>query len=223
LQQYFFQWGEPMSAAIAVERNDRELAVLNAAIKVFLEHGFSAATTDMIQREAGVSKATMYACFPNKAALFASAIEHQCALMTAEFKAMPISPGNIAKTLTDLGMSCLDIVLSSSAMALNRVVMAAVPKFPELGRRFYLAGPQVITSMLGKRLGEAAQIGEIDVQSIGVEAAATLFLSMVRAQAQMECMTHPDTRPSAAQKDYWVRIAVTTFLAAFGRDRGAHG
>ena len=188
-----------MPVTLAVERNNKELAVLSAATKVFLEYGFSAATTDMIQRQAGVSKATMYACFPNKEALFASVIEHQCASMTATFKAMHVSPGNIAKTLTDLGMSCLSIVLSPTALALNRVVSAEAPRFPELGRRFYLAGPKVVTSMLVERLNEAAQIGEINVQSIGVEAAATLFLSMVRAQAQTECLTHPDTRPSAAQ------------------------
>lgn len=205
-----------MPATLAVEQNDKELAVLTAARKVFLEHGFSAATTDMIQRAAGVSKATMYACFPNKEALFVAVIEHQCASMTATYRAMHVSPGNITKTLTDLGMSCLDIVLSPDSLALNRVVMAEAPRFPELGRRFYLAGPKVVTAMVAERLREATEIGEINVQSIGVEAAATLFLSMIRAQAQMECLTHPDTRPSAAQKDYWAQIAVTTFLAAFG-------
>ncbi|USP11876.1 TetR/AcrR family transcriptional regulator [Aeromonas dhakensis] len=205
-----------MSATATIERSDKELAVLSAATKVFLEHSFSAATTDMIQREAGVSKATMYACFPNKEALFAAVIEHLCASMTTAFKTMRVSPGNIAKTLTDIGMSCLYIVLSPTALALNRVVTAETPRFPELGRRFYLAGPKVVTSMVAERLNEAAKIGEINVQSIGVEAAATLFLSMVRAQAQTECLTHPDTRPSAAQMDYWVQIAVTTFLAAFG-------
>ncbi|THF67210.1 TetR/AcrR family transcriptional regulator [Pseudothauera nasutitermitis] len=205
-----------MLAPLAAEQNDKQLAVLTAARKVFLEHGFSAATTDMIQRAAGVSKATMYACFPNKEALFVAVIEHLCASMTSTFKAMRPSPGSITKTLTDLGMSCLDIVLSPDALALNRVIMAEAPRFPELGRRFYLAGPKVVIAMIAEQLREAVEIGEINVQSIGMEAAATLFLSMIRAQAQMECLTHPGTRPSAAQKDYWVQIAVTTFLAAFG-------
>src|SRR3546814_6513872 len=41
--------------------NAKALTVLRAARNVFLTHGFSAATTDMIQREAGVSKSTVYA------------------------------------------------------------------------------------------------------------------------------------------------------------------
>lgn len=41
------------------ELNTKALTVLRAARNVFLTHGFSA-TTDMIQREAGVSKSTVY-------------------------------------------------------------------------------------------------------------------------------------------------------------------
>ena len=200
----------------ATKQNDKQLTLLKAASRMFLEHGFTAATTDMIQREAGVSKATMYARFANKELLFAAVIEHECALMTATFQTLHLSPGNIGKSLSDLGMSCLDVVLSPTALALNRVVTAEAPRFPELGRRFFLAGPKVVTSMVAERLGEAARLGEINVQAIGIDAAANLFLSMVRAQAQTECLSHPETRPSAAQKDYWVQIAVTTFLAAFG-------
>lgn len=205
-----------MPSSPAPAANDKALAVLKAATSVFLTHGFSAATTDMIQRAAGVSKSTMYAFYPNKEALFAAVIEHRCATTTASIRAVRPSPGDIARTLTDLGMSCLDIVLDPDGLALHRVVVAEAPRFPELGRTFFLAGPKVVTTMLGERLSEAAQAGEIDVQSVGIEAAANLFFSMVRAEAQLECMTHPGTRPSAAQKDHWVRLAVTTFLAAFG-------
>ncbi|WP_412770482.1 helix-turn-helix domain-containing protein [Ralstonia solanacearum] len=55
-----------MSEPRRIEQSDKEASVLKAATEVFLAHGFSAATTDMIQRRAGVSKATMYGRFPNK-------------------------------------------------------------------------------------------------------------------------------------------------------------
>ncbi|MDR0578452.1 MAG: TetR/AcrR family transcriptional regulator C-terminal domain-containing protein [Candidatus Accumulibacter sp.] len=65
-------------------------------------------------------------------------------------------------------------------------------------------------------MGTFPRAGEVDVGSVGVEAVATLFIGMIRAQAQLECLMHPQARPSAAQKDRWVRLAVTTFLKAFG-------
>jgi AcrR family transcriptional regulator len=205
-----------MSDNLTVEQSSKELAVLKAATSVFLTHGFNAATTDMIQREAGVSKATMYACFPGKEAMFIAVIERQCAVMSESFKAIRMAPGDIVKTLTDLGVSYLKLVLSPPALALFRVVAAEAPRIPELGRRFYLAGPQLAVDKVATLLTEAVQAGEIDVQTIGIDAAATLFLSLVRGKGLLECLTHPNARPSEAQIDHWVQLAVTGFLRAFG-------
>ncbi len=49
-----------------IKANEKDQKILDAATKFFLIHGFSGTTTDMIQKEAGVSKATMYGCFKNK-------------------------------------------------------------------------------------------------------------------------------------------------------------
>jgi AcrR family transcriptional regulator len=201
-----------------VGKNEKKRAVLNAASSVFLAHGFSAATTDMIQREAGVSKATMYACFANKEAIFTAVVERECAAMAETFRSIRTMPGNIARMLTELGRSYLGFILSPTMLALYRLVVAEAPRIPDLGRRFYLAGPEIGTSIVTERLSEAARAGEIDVQAVGLEAAAVLFLGMARAEAQMECVTHPEARPSAAQIDRWVQLAVTTFLRAFGVD-----
>lgn len=206
-----------MNTPHLIERNDKALSVLKAATTVFLAHGFSAATTDMIQREARISKATLYACFPNKEAMFAAVIERQCAIMAATIQAtLQAAPGNIARMLTDIGMSYLKFALSPTGMALYRVTIAEAPRFPELGRQFFLAGPRTVILMVAARLSEAAEAGEINVQSVGVEAAAALFISMVRGEGQMESLTHPDAPPSAAQMDHWVQLAVTAFLGAFG-------
>jgi AcrR family transcriptional regulator len=208
-----------MSDNLTVEQSSKELAVLKAATSVFLTHGFGAATTDMIQREAGVSKATMYACFPGKEAMFIAVIERQCAVMSESFRAIRMAPGDIAKTLTELGASYLRLILSPPALALFRVVAAEAPRIPELGRRFYLAGPRHADDKVTTVLTEAVQAGEIDVQTVGIDAAATLFLSLTRGKGQLECLTHPNARPSEAQIDYWVQLAVTSFLRAFGTKR----
>ncbi|TBU87548.1 TetR/AcrR family transcriptional regulator [Phytopseudomonas dryadis] len=199
----------------SVARQDKSLPVLKAAASVFLAHGFSAATTDMIQRAAKVSKATVYACFPTKEALFAAVIERECAAMAETLRTLETAPGDVSRTLTELGLAYLRIVLSPTGLALFRVVVAEAPRFPELARRFYLAGPKVIARMIAERLEVAAQADEIDVQAVGLEAAASLFVSLLRGEGQLECLTHPDAYPSAEQLDRWVRRAVTTFLAAF--------
>ncbi|WP_042860663.1 TetR/AcrR family transcriptional regulator [Dickeya sp. NCPPB 3274] len=52
------------------ERRPKAWKVLEAARKIFLTYGFSAATTDMSQRKAHVFKSTVYAHYQNKEPLF---------------------------------------------------------------------------------------------------------------------------------------------------------
>src|ERR1700692_2340375 len=52
--------------------------VTRAPRELFLDHGFSATSMDAIAKAAGVSKATLYAYFPSKEALFAFLIIAEC-------------------------------------------------------------------------------------------------------------------------------------------------
>jgi TetR/AcrR family transcriptional regulator, mexJK operon transcriptional repressor len=194
--------------------------VLRAARNVFLTHGFSAATTDMIQREAGVSKSTVYAHYANKEALFVAVIEAECAAYTDTVRRIEFRPGKLRETLTALAQAYLGITLSPSGLALFRVVIAEAPRFPNLARTFYLAGPQVIAAMVADRLGDAVTSGEADLSELGRDAAARLFINLVRSEPQLQCLTHPGAAPSAAQIHQWTSDAVTTFMRAYGRDGG---
>jgi AcrR family transcriptional regulator len=51
-------------------------AILDAAARLFLRHGFRKASMDEIARESGVSKPTLYAYFADKDALFAAVCDH---------------------------------------------------------------------------------------------------------------------------------------------------
>jgi len=196
--------------------DSKSLRVLEAATRIFLEHGFNAATTDMIQRAAGVSKATVYSRYSNKEALFAAVIENQCNRFTRRVQQIEVTPGNIRKVLLEIGHTYLSLLLSTEALALYRVVVSVADRFPRLAHSFYSSGPGAMTRILAAHLETAASAGEIDVQVIGLEPAATLFMSMLRGEAQLIALTHPDSRASDVQIEQWVNQAVTTFLRAYG-------
>jgi len=202
--------------ADAPVRSDKAQVVLQAATRVFLAQGFSAASTDAIQREAGVSKATVYACYPTKDALFAAVITDQCGRMTEGFAALEPPRGDISCTLAALGTAYLDMLLSPDGLALYRVVVAEAPRFPELGRLFYRSGPKVVADIVAGHLAQAARRGELQLHTIDADGAAGLLVSLLRGESQLECLTHPEARPSAAQRDQWVQRAVHLFLASFG-------
>jgi AcrR family transcriptional regulator len=195
------------------DSDDKALVVLKAASGVFLAHGFSAASTDMIQSAAGVSKATVYARYPNKEALFLAVIEWECAQFAQQTQAIQAVPGDIRQTLGSLGRAYLDVVLSPTALALFRVVVAEAPRFPQIGQVFYRSGPRVMTALVRQVLAQASPA--LALQDLGLENASQIFLGLLRNQAQLECLTHPQARPSEVQLDDWAALAVDTFLRAF--------
>src|ERR1700678_761109 len=72
---------EAQRGAVRYGRPPREHAgqveerILDAAGRVFLEHGFQGASVDEIAEVASAGKPTIYARFPNKQALFTAVIE----------------------------------------------------------------------------------------------------------------------------------------------------
>lgn len=197
--------------------DDKAAAVLAGARTVFLTHGFSAATTDMIQQAAGVSKATVYARYPTKEALFNAVIEAECERFLGVVRATVIRSSRLRDVLSALAQTYLQLALSPDMLALYRAVVGEAPRFPALARRFYLVGPQGFNLIVARHLEAAAARGEVDFSSVGLEMAAIHFVNLVRGEAQMQGLTHPGSVPSDAQCDQWASAAVTTFMRAFGR------
>ncbi len=197
--------------------DDKAAAVLAGARSAFLAHGFSAATTDMIQAASGVSKATVYARYPTKEALFTAVVEAECARFLGAVRATEIRSRKLRDVLEALALAYLGLVLSADALALFRAVVGEAPRFPALARQFYLVGPHGLNLIVEARLEEARIRGEVDFSSIGLEMAAIHFVNLVRGEAQMQCLTHPGAVPSEAQRDQWAAAAVTTFMRAFGK------
>lgn len=196
---------------------DRTSAIRDAAAEVFMAHGFSAATTDMIQRQAKVSKATLYGVFPTKDAMFAAVVDEQCSRMAQAMAGIAQQrPGQLRAQLLALGQGYLRFLLSPGGLALYRVVVAAAPRFPALARHFYVSGPQLAIDLVRDLLDQATARGELRTERAGLDAAALLFLGMLRGNGQLECLTHPDTTPSLAQTERWAELAVDSFLQAFG-------
>ena len=197
--------------------DDKAAAVLAGARSVFLAHGFSAAATDMIQRAAGVSKATVYARYATKEALFTAVIEAECERFLGSVRTLAIRSSRLRDVLAALARAYLRIVLSPEALALFRAVVGEAPRFPALARQFYLVGPHGFNVIVERHLEDAARRGEADFSAVGLETAATHFVNLVRGEAQMQCLTHPGAVPPPAQCDQWADDAVTTFVRAYGK------
>jgi AcrR family transcriptional regulator len=201
-----YESSRPSSPADAAA-NVKAAKILDAAWRVFLEHGFGAATTDMIQREAGVSKSTVYAHFPTKDQLFAAVIQAECGCFMQNLVTEPMGPSDIRESLRQVGSRFLDLVLDPVALAFYRIIVAEAPRFPHLGRTFYASGPHRLNERVARLLAEA--------NGIRIEnpaAAAEQFIGMLRGDRHLRCLLGIEAKPEPAEIRRIVDDVVDTFL-----------
>lgn len=203
----------PLTQLAAPQRKRRQ--VVEAAARLFMAQGYGATSMDAIAREAGVSKATLYAYFPGKDALFAAIVGEAC---ERESEGRPCCPGmdggDLAATLLSLGEGYLSFLYREEVLAIQRVVMAEGPRFPELGRAFYESGPR---RMIGWLTGWFTTLQEKGALRAGdVELAAEQFLSLLRSTAFLRHMLRLPPAPDAASVRRTASAAVDTFLRAWG-------
>jgi len=208
---------ENVAQALGKTLGAKALTVLQAARKVFLAHGFSNATTDMIQREAGVSKSTVYAHFANKETLFSAVVQTECFSTSTSMRTIRYKPGQLRDVLHEVANVYLNVVLSKSGAALARMVIAEVERFPNLGKIFYESGPRASIKVVANIMGSANEAGDLELGSLTSEAAARIFIGSVRSELQLYYLTHPDDMPTKAQKDQWITFIVDTFTRAYGK------
>src|SRR5258706_7187845 len=165
-------WTEPYSSGGDSERTMAEQAVLEpdssnpkaqqilaAARQVFAEQGYGSASMDVIARTAGVSKATLYAHFTGKDALFATMVGIECRRMSAVLDAPTFDESDVRAALRQVAARFIEKLMSGQALAIYRIVVAETPRFPELGRIFFEAGPNRLLGRFAEFLRRADERG----------------------------------------------------------------
>jgi TetR/AcrR family transcriptional repressor of mexJK operon len=188
-------------------------AILAAAERAFLAAGFGAVTMDAIAREAGVSKATVYAHFTGKEELFGAVVAHLSRRRFHGFSVDALNPVDIEASLTTIVTRFLDLVLSPEAIALNRIIIGEVTRFPMLGELFWAAGPERSRAQIEAFMRRAAAAGTLAVPDPRLAAEQLIALARgeihLRSLLRLEDPANPAALPTAATR------AVGTFLRAF--------
>ena len=140
------------------QTNSKAESILAAAKRSFLTAGFGAVSMDTIAREAGVSKATVYAHFAGKEELFGAVIDRECERYFARFSAGELDPCDVRASLTVLGRRFLELLLSPDGIALYRIILGEVRE----QQRFFDQALAGRTDLLGRRAGvDGEAIGEV--------------------------------------------------------------
>jgi AcrR family transcriptional regulator len=207
--------------ASMMERSERNEAptpgkaesILAAAKRMFLESGFGAVSMDALARAAGVSKATVYAHFASKEELFGAVIGRECERYFAEFSAGELDPAKPRASLTTLGRRFVDLLLSPDGIALHRLIVGEVSRFPVLGEVFWRAGPERTLAQIEAFLKAAVAVGALDIADPRL--AAEQFTGLVRGETQLRHLVRLEYGADQPRIAAVVDAAVDTFLRAF--------
>ncbi len=204
-----------ISAEFVPEGSPKRRQIQVAAEQLFLAHGYGAVSMDQVARTASVSKATLYAHFASKEALFATIMQDK-GLETPLYEGMfPEQVDDLRAVLESMGTRLLRFMLRERTLSLYRVALAEAARFPELGRTFYANGPCTMRERFIAWLGVMDQSGLVQVDDRDI--AAEQFMALMRSDVFLRRSLSIDPLPTDEEIERSVRAAVDTWLRAFGR------
>lgn len=197
-----------------VRRGRKFDQVLEGARAVFLRDGFDGASVDDIAREAGVSKATLYAYFPDKQLLFKEICAQECLRQTQEVEAEIDPSMTVEAMLTLAGERIAGFILSDFGQNACRLIIGEGARFPELARDFYRNGPGLVHDRLVHHLHHLAQNGALQIDDLDL--AAEQFIQLCKAALMEKLVFRMDHQVNADGVRRSVQGAVEMFMARYG-------
>lgn len=187
--------------------------ILAGARQVFFERGFDAASMGDIARAAGVSKGTLYVYFENKEDLFAALVASECSETAERMFVLDAEEQDVETALTKLGHSFIAAIIRPDHIATLRTVIAIASKFPDIGQRFFEAGPCAGIQRLSAYLAAKVEQGVLEIED--TEQAASQFLSLCKDGVTAPILIGSEDAPDPAHAEKVVRGAVHVFMRAY--------
>src|SRR5258708_21401069 len=172
------------SIAATTAPSEKAESILAAAQRAFLAGGFGAVSMDAIAREAGASKATLYAYFASKEELFGAVVARESERYADGFLAGELDPSDVEASLTAIAQRFLRLLLSPDVIAINRIIIGEVARFPALAEVFWRAGPERVRVQLEEYFCGAAEAGALDIADTRL--AAGQFASLARGEIHLQ-------------------------------------
>jgi AcrR family transcriptional regulator len=189
------------------EESAKRRQIMDGAREVFLAQGFDAASMGEIARKAGVSKGTLYVYFT---------IAHEaCGAQAETVFSLDTADPDVEAVLTRLGRSFVKFLCRPGAMSPLRTVISISERMPEIGRKFYEAGPAEGVATVRHYL--ESQVAARNLAIEDCEVAAAQFLDSCLATILKPLLFNAGDAPTDERIDHVVGIAVRTFLAAYRR------
>lgn len=191
--------------------------VLDGARTVFMRDGYERASVDDIARESGVSKATLYAYFPDKRLLFLEIASSECRRQADDAGDMVDFGRPIAQILRLAAERIVSFLSSDFGQRIYRIAVAESESFPALAQEFYESGPKLVRDRLAECLSKGVERGELVIDDIPF--AAAQFAQLCKADLHDRLIFSPSQTVTAKDHDRVINGAIEMFMARYGAKR----
>lgn len=197
----------------------KRAAILDAAKRMFTQHGFEGASMDQIATEAGVSKLTVYSHFGDKESLFVAAVRSYCEQQLPSSLFQTEEPGQpLRERLLAIAHAFYSMISNPQAVAGHRVLCSPQLSDSPLPRMFWEAGPQRVQDEFAALLRRRIAAGELDIPD--VPRAAAQFFALLKGEPHAQlvfgcCGLDPQ------EVEAHLAASVDLFLRGYGLQRHA--
>ncbi len=182
----------PRSPRWRRRKDARPEEIVAAALDVFVERGFAAATLDDVARHAGVTKGTIYLYFENKEALLKAVVRGTIVPVIAQGEALARSFTGSARDLFErLVREYWRLVGETALAGIPKLMMAEAGNFPELARFYYeevaVRGHRLMAGVLERGI-KAGEFRPVNLTVASKLAMSPLMHAVVARRAFASCM-----------------------------------
>ena len=181
--------------------------ILDAAKRVYAQHGFRGATTRLIANEAGVNEVTLFRTFGSKAALFEALMQHHVA--RSPIPLLPDSPEDPEREMTDWVTAILAHMRENRSLI--RTSFGEMEERPEAAVSM-CEGPNCAGMLLTDYLLRLQSLGLAEPDGDIPTAVAMLMSSMFGDAVSRDLMPTAFPQPESEAPSKYVRV----FMRALG-------
>ncbi|MDO6527851.1 TetR/AcrR family transcriptional regulator [Motilimonas sp. E26] len=190
---------------------DKRRLILKAAVRLFVEHGFTQITMAKVAEHAGVSKQTVYSHFGNKEDLFAAAIENKC-LSLGLADSLHLE-GELKTCLTLFALRFGSFIIEDETLKTHKLCAFEANHLPQLAEIFFRLGPDVVISELSRYFAYKTEQGKLNTPE--PRWAASQFLGMVMGEARLRAELNQMDEKTLVEREQYLLNSVDMFLKAY--------
>jgi TetR/AcrR family transcriptional regulator, mexJK operon transcriptional repressor len=190
-------------------------AIIAAARTRFFETGFTGTAIEVIARDAGVSKVTIYNRFTDKAGLFSAVITAECAGMQSLLCPAMGAGETLRDRLINFGVGMVEFLSRKDIIRFDTMIAMEMERDPAIGELFLSAGPRLMRSGMIALIAEGAQAEGYEISDAAM--AADILGGMMKGFADMERRFGSAPLPSTKTTRNRVTYAVDVFLKGHGK------